>query len=353
MNDFITPLNFLVTVAGWWVNEWQARRIEFLCEQIKVYQRIAGTGRLPMTNEERSRLAVLGKAIGLEALRALPTLVQPETILAWHRRLVARKFDSSAKRGPGRPRIMKDIRALIVRIAVGNPLWGYTRIRGALSNVGHIVGRGTIANVLAENGIVPAPERGARTWSEFLRAHWDVLAATDFFTVEVWTPRGLVTYYVLFVIEVATRRVEIAGTTRHPNAAFMAQVARELTGFDGFLEGKRILLLDRDTKFTAEFVQIIEDSGVRCLKLPHRSPNLNAYAERLVLSIKSECLDRLIFFGERSLRKAIREYLAHYHAERNHQGLDNELIDPLLVGRGTVVCNERLGGLLKYYRRAA
>ncbi len=128
------------------------------------------------------------------------------------------------------------------------------------------------------------------------------MAATDFFTVEVWTPRGLVTYYVLFVIEVATRRVQIARTTRHPNAAFMAQVARELTGFDGFLEGKRILLLDRDTKFTAEFVQILEDSGVRCLKLPHRSPNLNAYAERFVLSIKSECLDRMIFFGERSLR---------------------------------------------------
>ena len=319
-----------------------------------MYQRIAGTGRLPLTNEERRRLAVLGKAIGLEALRDLPTLVQPETFLAWHRRLVARKYDGSAKRGPGRPRIMADIRALIIRMAIDNPLWGYTRILGALRNVGHTVGRGTIANTLKEEGIVPAPERGQRTrWRDFLRAHWDVLAATDFFTVEVWTPRGLVTYYVLFVIEVATRRVEIAGITRNPNAAFMAQVARELTGFGGFLAGKTVLLHDRDTRFTAQFVQILKDSGVRCLKLPHRSPNLNAYAERFVLSINSESLDRLILFGERSLRKAIREYLAHYHAERNHQGLDNELIEPTTVGSGDIQCDERLGGLLKYYRRAA
>lgn len=357
MNQIITPLHLLILSVAGWLNERQAKKIEFLCKQLEAYQRIAGAGRLPFTNEERRQLAVLGKALGLEVLRKLPTLVQPETSLAWHRRLVARKFDmSSRRRKLGRPRIMQDIRALIVRMSLGNPMWGYTRIMGALKNVGHVVSRGTIANVLAENGIVPAPERGQRTrWSEFLRAHWDVIAATDFFAVAVWTPKGLVTYYVLFVIELSTRRVEIAGITRNPNGAFMIQVAREMTGFDGFLADKRILIHDRDTKFTNEFVEVLDDSDVRCLKLPARSPNLNAYAERFVLSIKRECLNRMIFFGERSLRRTIVEYMAHYHSERNHQGVDNELLEPQVNGHGEgdVRCSDRLGGMLKFYYRAA
>ena len=125
MNNILTPLHFLVTTIGCWINDWQSERIAFLCKQLEAYQRIAGTGRLPFTDTERRQLAVLGKRIGLKALRELPTLVQPETILAWHRRLVARKFDySSRRRGPGRPRILEQIRALILRMATDNPLWG-------------------------------------------------------------------------------------------------------------------------------------------------------------------------------------------------------------------------------------
>ncbi len=155
-------------------------------------------------------------------------------------------------------------------------------------------------------------------------------------------------------MHLSTRRVEIAGLTPYPTGDFMKQAARELTGFDGFLCGKRILLLDRDSKYTYEFREILQDSGVRCLRLPAQSPNLNAFAERFVLSIKTECLNRLILFGERSLRRAINSYMAHYHGERNHQGLGNEIIDGHPSANGGIIeCHERLGGLLKYYERAA
>jgi putative transposase len=239
-----------------------------------------------------------------------------------------------------------------------NSLWGYSRIQGALENLGHRVGRTTIASILKRHGIEPAPERGKRmTWSQFLKAHWSVLAAADFFTVEVWGPRGLVTFYVLFVIELATRRVEIAGATPNPNETWMMQIARNLTDpDDGFLSHKRFLVLDRDSKYSPAFRTLLANSGLEIVRLPPRSPNLNSYAERFVRSIKGECLSRMILFGERSLRKATREYTAHYHKERNHQGLDNRLIetaDDQAPGAGSVSCSNRLGGMLRFYHRVA
>ncbi len=195
------------------------------------------------------------------------------------------------------------------------------------------------------------------SWTQFIQMHWEVLAATDFFSVEVATWHGLVTYYVLVVMELNTRRVEIAGITPHPGAAFMQQCARQLTDhFDGFLLGKRYLIHDRDTKFTEVFDQLLRDSGVEPVVLPPRSPNLNAHCERFVRSIKEEVLSRMIFMGETSLRYALNQFLSHYHAERNHQGLGNELIapEPEVGGQtGQVVRRERLGGLLSYYERKA
>ncbi len=253
---------------------------------------------------------------------------------------------------------MQTIEELTVRMAGENPRWGYTRIQGALENLGHRVGRTTIANILRRNGVDPSPERGRHTtWSQFLRAHWEVLAAADFFTVEVWGLRGLVTFYVFFVMELATRRVEIAGITPGPNETWMKHVGRNLTGsFDGFLADKRFLIIDRDCKYSAAFRELLKDSGVEIIRLPSRSPNLNAYAERFVRSIKDECLSRMIFFGERSLRKATREYAAHYHRERNHQGIDNRLIEPddrPVSSCGAIECAQRLGGMLRFYHRAA
>jgi transposase InsO family protein len=239
-----------------------------------------------------------------------------------------------------------------------NPRWGYTRIQGALYNVGHRVGRTTIADILKRNGIDPAPERGTRTtWSQFLGSHWDVLAAADFFTVEVWGLRGLVTFYVFFVIELATRRIEIAGITPNPNETWVMQIGRNLTDpLDGFLAEKRLLILDRDSKYSSAFRHLLNNAGVQIVRLPPRSPNLNAHAERFVRSIKDECLNRMIFFGERSLRTTTREYTAHYHRERNHQGIGNRLIEPGDCPASTISaieCFQRLGGLLRFYHRSA
>jgi len=183
------------------------------------------------------------------------------------------------------------------------------------------------------------------------------MSAIDFTTIEVWTRGGLFTFYLLFVIKLSTRRIHLAGVTTNPDGPWMRQIARNLTdGGDGFLNGSRYLLLDRDTKFTDEFQEILDTADVQPVKLPPRSPNLNAHMERFMRSIKEECLDRMIFFGESSLRNAVREYLAHYHAERNHQGLENDLIDPgeeISRTEGAIQCRERLGGMLKHYHRSA
>lgn len=184
-----------------------------------------------------------------------------------------------------------------------------------------------------------------------------MLGAIDFTTIEVWTKLGLVTFYLLFVMEVATRRVQFAGCTANPDERWMKQVARNLTDSgDGFLAGTRYILMDRDAKFSAAFRSILEGAGARAVRLPARSPDLNVHLERFLRSLKEECLDRMIFFGEASLRRATMEFLAYYHGERNHQGLGNRLIEEgEEVGRATgrVQCRERLGGMLRYYYRAA
>jgi len=239
-----------------------------------------------------------------------------------------------------------------------NVSWGYDRIQGALDNLGHIIAPNTVKNILKRHGIEPAPEREKRTsWKAFLKAHWDVLVATDFFTVEVWMPRGLVTYYVLFIIHLSTRSVHIAGVTTAPNGAFMKQVARNLTDVsDGFLTDKAFLIMDRDTKYTDAFRGHLEREDVKPVLCPVRAPNCNAFAERFVRSIKEECLDRMIFVGEASLRRALREYVAHYHTERNHQGVGNRLLESLDTVSSIndpVYCRERLGGMLNFYYREA
>jgi transposase InsO family protein len=236
-------------------------------------------------------------------------------------------------------------------MAVKSRDWGYRRIQSALANLGHVVARGTIANVLKEHGLEPAPERNRKTtWKEFLSRHWEVMVAADFFTIEVWTRSGLTRFMVLFLIDLSTRRVTIAGIATKADGIWMDQVARNLCDAgDGVLTGKRYLIHDRDPLFTAEFLGTLAASGVKSVKLPPRSPNLNAHAERFVRTIKESCLDRMILFGEGSLRKAIHEFVAHYHGERNHQGLGNRLIIPYenhAGNSGAIRRRERLGGML-------
>jgi putative transposase len=316
-------------------------------------------GRLKLSDAERATLGEIGRRLGRRVLGEVATVARPDTILAWYRKLVARKFDGSkARRGPGRPRIKPEVERLIVRMAKENRDWGYDRIAGALANLGYEVCDQTIGNVLQRHGLPPAPERTRTvTWSAFIRTHLALLAGTDFFTAEVLTLRGLVTYYVLFFIHLESRRVDIAGITVHPDEPWMKQMARNATmeGY-GALRDCRYLLHDRDTKYTQSFRAIIASGRVEPLVLPARSPNLNAYAERWVRSVKEECLCKVILFGERSLRRALSEYVEHFHAERNHQGKDNVLLFPRRANThrdGHVQCRERLGGLLRYYHQEA
>jgi putative transposase len=309
-------------------------------------------------DDQRRRLAVRAKALGRKLLAEVATLVTPDTLLTWHRKLIAQKYDGHDRRRPGRPRTLVQLESLVVRMAEENRTWGYRRIQGAMSNLGHKLARSTIAEILHRHGIEPASERSRKTtWKELLAQHWELIVAADFFTVEVWTARGMKRFLVLFFIDLFTRRVEIAGIASSANGLWMSQVGRCATdAVDGILNGKRYLIHDRDPLFTTEFQSILASGGVRAVKLPPQSPNLNACAERFVRSIKESCLDRLILFGEHWPRSATREFVAHYHSERNHQGLQNRLITPepeIFQNVGRIKRRHRLAGLLNYYYRAA
>jgi hypothetical protein len=244
-------------------------------------------------------------------------------------------------------------------MAKENPSWGYDRIVGALANLGHRLSHQTVRNILRRHSLSPAPKRKqAVSWKDFIRSHWDVLVGMDFFTAEVLTLKGLLTYYVLFFSHLETRRVSLAGFTPYPDQEWMEQQARNMTMEQwGCLKGCRYLLHDRDRKFCSSFRELIESGSVKPIRLPARSPNLNSYAERWVRSVKEECLSKLMLFGESSLRRALQQYMLHYHEERNHQGKENRILFPSQTTarrkEGAVQCRERLGGLLKYYDREA
>ncbi len=360
MSFILQPWHLAFVALSSWVNQRQQQIIEFQNAEIEALLKKLGTKRILLTDDQRRILAVKGKALGRKALMELTTIVTPDSILRWHREWVAKKWDYNdlCKKRPGRPRVRQVIMDLVLRLAKENPTWGFGRIQGALANVGYHISDTTVGNILKAHGVEPAPQRQRTgSWNTFLKAHWDVLAAIDFTTIEVWTKSGLVTFYLLFAMELKTRRVHCAGCTPNLDQAWMKQVDRNLTDCeDGFLNGKRYVLMDRDGKFCPAFRDILKDDGIKPLLLPPRSPNLNAHIERFFGSLKSECLGRLIFFGEKSLRNAVTEFLSHYHSERNHQGLANRIIDPgekVGMSTGDVACRERLGGMLRYYHRHA
>ena len=356
-NRLMNPMRFILLCLAGWVNREQQAVIEYLLEEIRVLKEIHG--KKPRFNDaQRRRLAAKAKKIRYGKLKEIANIATPQTLLRWFRTLVAKKYDSSGSRRVGRPSTREEIVELVLRMAKENGGWGYTRIRDALSNLGFEICRDTVANILKDNGIEPAPERGSQTkWSDFLEQHWEVMGATDLLTVEVWTLKGIVRYHVLFFMRLKTREVHIAGVSASCDGLWMEQIARNLTDtMDGFLVGYKYLIHDRDPLFTADFLEILNGAGVNSVRLPRRSPNLNAFCERIVRSIKSECLDRMIFFRERSLRFAIAEYLEHYQRERNHQGLESQIIRPEFEdnsGTGEIRSLRRLGGMLNYYHRQA
>jgi putative transposase len=268
-------LQLLLAILAGWIQRHQQQVITYLREENRVLKAHLGSRRLHLTDTERRRLAALAHPLGRARLKEMATIATPDTLMRWYQRLIAQKFDGSQhRRQLGRPRVPEDVEQLVVRMAEENPSWGYRRIQGALANLGHHIDKITVRNILHRHAMDPAPIRrqAGMNWSQFLKLHWEVLAATDFFTVEVATWRGLVTYYVLVVLELRTRSVHIAGITPNPHDAFMTQCARQLTdNGDGFLLGKQYLIHDRDEKFMYGFDRMLRTSGVEPVVLPTRS----------------------------------------------------------------------------------
>jgi putative transposase len=268
----VVPLQLLVAFVFGWFQRGQHDVIEYLREENRVLKAQLRSQRVKLTDDERRRLAVLGARLGRRILAQGATIVTPDTILGWHRQLIARKW-TYAKRRPGRPNVLPEIRHLVVWMATENPSWGYTRLQGALKNLGHRVARSTIATILKQHGIPPSGERPT-SWQTFLRVHWGALMAADFFTTEVWTIRGLITYYTVFVIELHSRRVHIVGSTPNPDEAFMLQIARQFPdAMDGVLEEQRFLMCDRDRKWSRAVRHLLDTSGVRVIRTPFCAPN--------------------------------------------------------------------------------
>ena len=257
---------------GGWMNQRQQHVIDYLREGNRVLREQLGDRRLRLNDDQRCRLAAKAKRLKGTILEEIATIVTPDTLMAWHRRLIAQKYDGSAKRQPGRPRKVDEVETLVVRMADENRNGGYRRIQGALFNLGHDIARSTIAAILQRHGIEPAPGRSRKTtWKEFLTQHCDLIVAADFFSIEAWTRVGLERFVILFFIELSTRKVEIAGIASNANGMWMSQIGRNLTdSIDGLLKGKRYLIHDRDPLFTAELLNILAETGVASVRIPPR-----------------------------------------------------------------------------------
>jgi hypothetical protein len=345
---------FLVMLAGW-INRHQQDMIEYLKAENAILKNRIGKKRIILSDQQRRTLAVLARKISYKALSEICSVFSPDTLMKWHRELIAKKYDGSKCRKHGRPQISEELRNHIIKMAKKNRGWGYTRIQGQLKYLGYKVCPKTIANILKKEGLEPQPDRQRKTtWAEFIKCHWKSLSAIDFFTTEVYTLKGLTRYMVLVAIDYSTRKVEIAGIIEQAHGDWLKQIAKNLTDpFGGFLKKKKYVVHDRDPLYTDAFINILKAGGVKAIKSMPMAPNFSPFVERFIRSIKAECLDRMLIFGEAHLRYCISEYMKHYHQERPHQSLGNEIIEPPPKGRGRIICRERLGGLLKFYRRAA
>jgi putative transposase len=335
-----------------------ARHVQHLKNENRVLR-----ARLPeyikTTPAERARLLKHGRPVG-PAINQLITIVTPGTFHRWVREAQGKKRQKVSQ--TGRPKKPLDIKKLILRIARDTG-WGYTRVLGELRKLTkQKISRQTVANIMREAGLEPGPKRGEKTWDEFVKMHAHTLWQCDFFAKRAWTLRGLRYLYVLVFLNVATRKVFVSKATEHPNSQWVIERSGEFCRHaqDNQL-GVDLVFHDADRKFSKAFRESLRNRGLRPRKLHPRSPNLNAYVERWIQSIQVECLDHFIVLGEAHLNHLVGEFVAHYHEERPHQGLDNKLIvpgrpppdDESIPRLRQVVCRQRLGGLLKHFERRA
>ena len=325
-----------------------AVEVVVLRQQVRMYQRKA---RRPPRLSRWDKVLLAAIVTRYRALASAVVIVQPETVLRWHREIVRRKwtFGNTPKRGrPATPAATVD---LIVRLARENPAWGYGKLQGELLKVGHRASRATIKRVLRRQGLPPAPRRGRTTWGAFLARHREQLLACDCFTVDTLFLQRL---YVLFFIELGSRRLHLAGCTAHPTAAGVTQQARQFSWQmqDGEGRPMRFLIRDRDGKFPASFDTVFTAEGLTVVKTPPRAPNANAVAERVVRSLREECLDHLLIVNQAHLRSVLTHYAAYYNHRRPHQGRDQGPPVPLTAAPtvpaapAQIQCQPVLGGLI-------
>jgi putative transposase len=299
---------------------------------------------------DRALLAALARSLPPRRRHGL--VVTPQTLLRWHRELVRRKW-AQPQRAAGRPPVDRRVRELVLRLARENPRWGYPRIAGELRKLGLRVSPSTIRRILLANRLGPAPRRSGPSWREFLRQQAASMLACDFFTVETISLRR---FYVLFFIELQSRRVHLAGCTTNPTGAWVTQQARNLS-FTGIFERIRFLINDRDSKFSGTFDEVFRSEGIKVIHTPILAPQANAYAERFVRTVRAECLDWLLIVGRRQLEKVLRIYTAHYNRERPHRGLalhpPESAIATQQQNTGKIERRDRLGGLIHEYHRTA
>jgi transposase InsO family protein len=344
----------------------QSKDVELIALRHEVAILRRQVGRCAYEPADRALLAALSRFLPRSTWATFG--VTPATLVSWHRRLVARRW-TYPHRPPGRPPVDDQTTELVLRLARENPRWGYRRIQGELVKLGVHLAASTIARILRDHGLGPTPRRSGPTWRAFLRAQASGIVATDFFHVDAVLFKRL---YVLFFIELGRRRIWITGVTDHPNSLWVTQQARNVTGdlADADITA-RFLVRDRDTKYVASFDNVFKAEGAEILQTPYRTPNANAFAERFVRTVRSECLDHLLVVNEAHLERVLRSYARHYNGHRPHQGIAQEIPAPEETDSLAVVPTidsrhrhhrhrpsrirrrDRLGGLIHEYELAA